>query len=152
MGLRNHIINFETYNLFLDDIRDPMECLAYTNEPRYGTREWVVVRTHDEFVQTVVNKWANGEFPELVSFDHDLADEHYDPTMYHGVDNYNQVAESFKEKTGLDSANFFVQWCIDQSIQLPECLVHSMNPAGRERIKQSIHDYDRFYKRFGNRG
>ena len=101
MGLKNHIMNFETYNLFLDDIREPRECLSYTNEPRYGTREWVVVRTHDEFVQTVVNRWANGEFPELVSFDHDLADEHYSPTCG-DADDY---PTEFEEKTGLDSTN-----------------------------------------------
>lgn len=152
MGYKNHIINFETYNLFLDDVRMPKDCLAYTNEPRYGTREWVIVRTHDEFVQEILNRWANDEFPELISFDHDLADEHYDPSMYHSQEGYEITAENFKEKTGYDSAKFFVDFCIQQSIELPECLVHSMNPIGRKKIIEVIHDYDRFYKKFGNRG
>jgi hypothetical protein len=148
--MRNHIINFETYSLFLDDIRDPRECLTYLHDPRYGTREWVVARTHDEFVGALLSRWSEGKFPELVSFDHDLADEHYDPSMYHGDSNYAEVSDKFKEKTGLDSAKFFVQFCIDQSIELPECLVHSMNPVGRERIKQTLNDYKKFIKRFGS--
>lgn len=151
MGLKNHIINFKTYNLFLDDFRNPTDCLTYLHEPRYGTREWVVVRSHDEFVNEVLYRWGNGEFPELVSFDHDLADEHYDPSMYHGTENYNEVAERFVEKTGLDSAKFFVDFCIQVSIQLPECLVHSMNPAGKDRIKETLKDYARYYARLSNR-
>jgi hypothetical protein len=150
MGLKNHIMNFKTYNLFLDDVRMPSDCLAYMTEPRFGTREWVIVRSHDEFVNTVLSQWNDGQFPELVSFDHDLADEHYDPAMYHGTENYNEVAKSFVEKTGLDSAKFFVDFCIQVSIQLPECLVHSMNPAGRDRIKETLKDYDRYIKRFGS--
>jgi hypothetical protein len=148
--MKNHIMNMKTYSLFLDDIREPRECLTYLHDPRYGTREWVVARTHDEFVSTILSRWAEGEFPELVSFDHDLADEHYDPAMYHGVDAYNDKAIEFKEKTGLDSAKFFVQFCIDVSIELPECLVHSMNPAGRERIRQTLFDYERYQQRFGS--
>ena len=152
MGFTKHIMNYETYNLFLDDVRQPTDCLSYTHEPRYGTREWVVVRSHDEFINEFLYRWSLDQFPELVSFDHDLADEHYDPAMYHSEENYNELAEKFTEKTGLDSAKFFVQFCIDQSIELPECLVHSMNPVGKEKIKQTIHDYDRFQKRFGSRG
>jgi hypothetical protein len=146
--MKNHIINFKPYSLFLDDIREPNECLTYLHEPRYGTRKWVVVRSHAEFVQLVVDKWNDGQFPELVSFDHDLADEHYDPTMYHGVDAYNAKSVNFKEETGNETARWFVQFCIDQSIELPECLVHSMNPSGKERIKQTLKDYDRYMSKF----
>jgi hypothetical protein len=126
MGLRNHIINFETYNLFLDDIRDPRECLAYTNEPRYGTREWVVVRTHDEFVQTVVNKWANGEFPELVSFDHDLACFDVDGN----------------EMTGKNAVDYVIGYCLDNDKPFPKSwYVHSDNTNGRQNIIGAITNY-----------
>ena len=144
--MRNHIINFKTYSLFLDDIRVPTDCTNYMREARYGTREWVTVRSHSAFVIEVAERFANGQFPELVSFDHDLADEHYDPTMYHGIDNYNVKAIQFKEDTGNESARWFVQFCIDNGIELPECIVHSMNPAGRERINQTLKDYDRYIK------
>jgi len=148
--MRNHIMNFKTYNLFLDDIRQPKDCLTYTHEPRYGTREWEVVRSHDEFISNVTRNWAEGKFPELVSFDHDLADEHYDPAMYHGVEAYNAKSVKFDTPTGNETAKWFVQFCIDQSIELPECLVHSMNPAGKQRIKSTLQDYERYIKRFGS--
>ena len=137
--MKHHINNMKTYSLLLDDFREPRDCLNYLEDPRYGTRDWVIARTHDEFVGIVQSRWAKNEFPELVSLDHDLAAEHYDPSMYHGVDAYNDKAKEFKEKTGLDSAKFFIQFCIDVSIELPECLVHSMNPAGKERIKQTLY-------------
>lgn len=139
-------MNFETYNLFLDDVRNPEDCVSYTNEPRYRTRKWVVVRTHNEFLTTILNRWTKGEFPELVSFDHDLADEHYNEEMYKSREAYDGLAEGFREKTGYDTAKFFVEFCVDQSIELPECLVHSMNPVGRKKIIEVIHDFDKIYK------
>lgn len=144
-------MNFKTYNLFLDDVRMPNDCLTYIQEPRYSTRKWVIVRSYDEFVQVLLNRWSDGEFPELVSFDHDLADEHYDPAMYHGEEAYNNAELKFTEKTGNECAKFFVDFCIQQSIELPECLVHSMNPIGRDKIKNTLKDYARYYARFSNR-
>jgi hypothetical protein len=144
-------MNYKTYNLFLDDVRMPSDCLTYMYDPRYGTREWVIVRSHEEFVSVFLHRWSNGEFPELVSFDHDLADEHYDPSMYHGEEKYNEAESKFTEKTGNESAKFFVQFCIDQSIALPECLVHSMNPIGRDKIKNTLKDYARYHARISNR-
>jgi hypothetical protein len=146
--MENKIINFKKYNLFLDDIREPTECLTYSSEPRYGTCNWIVVRSHAEFVQLVIDKYNNGEFPELVSFDHDLAHEHYDQSMYQEVDSYNEKIANFREETGNETAKWFVQFCIDKNIKLPECLIHSMNPYGKEKIKQTLKDYDRYISKF----
>jgi hypothetical protein len=126
---------FETYNLFLDDEREPKDC-TWMNDSRYTNFKWVVVRSHDEFVRTLTDRFNRNEVPELVSFDHDLAD----------------VGSNAREKTGNDSAKFLVQWCIDNSINLPECLVHSKNPIGKERIKQTINDYNRFQTRNNTQG
>ena len=117
----------QTYNLFLDDMREPNEC-TWMNDSRYTNLEWVVVRSHDEFVRTLSDRFKKNEVPELVSFDHDLADN----------------GGKAGEKTGYDSAKFLVQWCIDNSVSLPECLVHSKNPIGRERVRQAVNDYKRF--------
>ena len=70
------------YNLFLDDIRQPSDCLKYLTDERYSTEEWIIVRSHEEFVQLIQRKWTEREFVRLVSFDHDLNDEHYDPSMF----------------------------------------------------------------------
>jgi hypothetical protein len=137
----------KTYSLFLDDVRMPIDCVLYMRNQIYTNLEWVIVRSYTEFVNCIEERYKNGEFPNLVSFDHDLADEHYDPKMYHGVDSYNAASTKFTEPTGKECADWLVQFCIDNDINMPASIVHSMNPAGVERIKQSIADYNRYMSR-----
>ena len=134
------------YNLFLDDIRDPSVCMHYQtkympNDRReYTMSEWIIVRNYKEFTETIVANFSSGMFPGLVSFDHDLADVHYDPSTQ---------SESFeyKEETGLDCARFLVQFCISNELNLPEFYVHSANPIGAENIYRAMHDYFKFKER-----
>lgn len=113
------------YNLFLDDIRQPSGCNYVPSELRsvYLLNEWEVVRNYEEFVQIIKERGL----PKLVSFDHDLADIHYDPETW---------TESFKyqEKTGMDCAKWLVDYCLDNKKLLPEFLVHSQNPVGAKNI------------------
>lgn len=140
-------MNFRPYNLFLDDVRFLDEC-SYMNDPRYTTRNWIIVRSYDQFVSELQRRWEMGQFPELVSFDHDLADEHYHGSMFDSASAYNEAAQNFREKTGNDAAKFLVQFCIDHLIDLPECLVHSMNPVGRTNIKNTLLDWNRYQAKF----
>lgn len=122
------------YNLFLDDIRQPWEAgnYMYPVEVRslYRLKEWIIVRNYKEFVHCINE---NG-LPNLVSFDHDLADIHYDPATW---------TESFKyqEETGYDCAKWLVDYCIENTLKLPNFLVHSMNPVGRDNIKRYLENY-----------
>jgi hypothetical protein len=132
----------KTY-LFLDDFRNPGDCVNYMafriQDPAIYTREnWVVVRNYNEFVNYITE---NG-LPYYISFDHDLADEHYDPSMYHV--NYNDVAKSFKEKTGYDCAKWLVEYCLDNMKNLPNFIVHSMNPVGSKNISDYLNDFKSF--------
>ena len=132
----------KTY-LFLDDFRNPMDCINYMrlrvdDSTMYSREKWIVVRNYDEFVNYITN---NG-LPYLISFDHDLADEHYDPSMYSG--NYDDVAKNFKEKTGMDCAKWLVDYCLDNEKQLPKFVVHSMNPAGTKNISSLLNDFKKF--------
>lgn len=95
----------KNYNLFLDDIRIPENCMEYIG---------------------------------LVSFDHDLRDEHYHPSMYEGVQAYENAYKAFEHPTGRRSAEFLVKFCKENNVPLPECLVHTMNPAGKDRIRNTI--------------
>ena len=111
------------YKIYLDDVRTPID------------KDWIVVRNYEEFVNYITN---NG-LPYLISFDHDLADEHYDPSMYSG--NYDDVAKNFKEKTGMDAARFLVNLSMDTGIELPKIYVHSANPIGSQNIISYINNY-----------
>jgi len=104
----------------------------------YSREKWIVVRNYEEFVNYITN---NG-LPYLISFDHDLADEHYDPSMYSG--NYDDVAKNFKEKTGMDCAKWLVDYCIDRSEKLPKYVIHSMNPVGAQNILSYLNNFKSF--------
>ena len=108
--------------LFLDDIRDPKDVMYYIQNNIYW-QDWFIVRDYDEFVLWIE---SNG-LPDLISFDHDLADEHYT----HPTDIVNYP---YKEKTGFECAKWLVEYCEDNELKLPECMVHSANPIGADNI------------------
>ena len=56
-----------SYNLFLDDFREPEDAFNHTNNQLYLIG-WVIVRNYDEFVKTIEERGI----PEILSFDHDL--------------------------------------------------------------------------------
>ncbi len=107
----------KTYNLFLDDEREPQRVTFFWGDDRYTDLEWVVVRSHRAFVQEILDRFKQGQVPSLVSFDYCLGTT---------------------ENTGLDSAVFLNGWCKENSFDLPECLVHSMHISGRDEIWREI--------------
>lgn len=96
--------------------------------PMYLKEEWIIVRNYQQFVDWIL---ANG-LPDIISFDHDLADEHYA---------YSGSYETFKEKTGYDAAKWLVDFCMYEHLPLPECYVHSMNPVGADNIQKYLASY-----------
>jgi hypothetical protein len=137
----------EKYNLFLDDIRDPSVCVHYKtkympeNRREYTMSDWIVARNYQEFSEIIKSKFASGEFPGLISFDHDLADVHYE------ADSFSESFE-YHEETGADCAKFVVQFCLDHDLNLPEFYIHSANPQGADRIYNNMQDYFAFKERF----
>jgi len=89
--------------LFLDDIRNP-ENVTWIKLP---SGHWEIVRNYTEFCDHITK---NG-MPTFISFDHDLADEHYRQSMYNPDKHYSNYYTdgTFKEKTGFHCA----QWLID---------------------------------------
>ena len=113
-----------SYNLFLDDLREPNLFLK-------DTRTWVVVCTYNQFVDIITKQGL----PGFISFDHDLASEHYN----------DQSADysKFKEQTGYDCAKWLVEYCMKTNQPLPEYQVHSMNPIGKLNIQSLLESYKR---------
>ena len=120
--------------LFLDDVRNPSDCTLYMIEPAIYREEWDVVRNYNDFVSYIEK---NG-VPDVISFDHDLADEHYDPSMYESNKAYSEKSGSFKEKTGYDCVKWIAEYCVKNTIPFPISYVHSMNPVGRDNIRSVI--------------
>jgi hypothetical protein len=127
------------YNLFLDDKFTPHE-VGYTTtdekeRKRYLEYKWVIVKTYDDFVACVKDKGI----PSIVSFDHDLCDEHYEYILLD--ENWNKKDDeiiidydSFETKTGCHAAEWLIEYCSNYRKTLPIMMVHSKNKIGRKNI------------------
>ena len=114
-----------SYTLFLDDIRFPDNVNYY-----YGNNSNIVIaRTMDDAQWYVLHHGC----PSFISFDHDLAEEHY-------------VAGQ-GSNTGYDFAKWFCNY-----VRIARCLpnnfryhVHSMNPIGSENIDAYMKNFLKVY-------
>ena len=122
-----------TYNLFLDDYRIPHDAFLYTKDSDFIMLQWKIVTNYDEFVSLITKEYENGKFPNIVAFDHDLADIHYTEP----VGDYSDM----KEKTGYHCAQWLANFCMDNDIKLPSFKVHSMNPVGKKNIESYLNNY-----------
>jgi hypothetical protein len=118
------------YHLFLDDERYPKD-VVWLELPMVG---WTIVRNFKEFVETIQRDGV----PATVSFDHDLADEHYQE--YHVAHDEKMLSkgtfryDKMKEKTGYHCVQWLVEYCIDKNILILVYYAHTMNPIGKANI------------------
>lgn len=130
--------------IFLDDVRNPKDCLGYMYQrignlnPIYN-EEWLVCRNYNDFIKIVHQVYSKLETITHISFDHDLADEHYNFELMGDEARYNALRSGFKEKTGYDAAKWFISYYEEfgdnPPVPFPEIIVHSMNPVGRKNIE-----------------
>jgi len=127
------------YNLFLDDIRNPDWVMQYRTDTSYNKLKWVIVRTHDEFVNYI----SKNGMPSLISFDHDLADEHY------AYDRINVGIKSpipeFKEKTGYESLKWLCNHALDNKIPLSKIKFHTANYVGLKNMESYYYNFIKHY-------
>lgn len=134
MNINGVMFQTQKYNLFLDD--DPERIphkLAWIELPLV---EWTIVRNYKQFVETILQKGL----PQRVSFDHDLADEHYAEylsSVRDGKFSYKNV----KEKTGYHCCKWLIEYCLKKSLSFPEYYIHTQNPIGRANIQSLIDSY-----------
>lgn len=112
------------WGLFLDDERNP-EDVKWLNLP---AKNWVVARNFAEFIAAIEERGM----PSFISFDHDLADQHY---KLGAASNFRSFDYSkITEKTGMCAAKWLVEHCLDNKVAPPPFVVHSQNTCGRENI------------------
>ena len=118
------------YNIFLDDIRVPSD-VTWVSVPK---KDYLIVRNYDLFVKTIKHKGI----PDFISFDHDLADQHYGD----GLKNDNIKYDKYTEKTGYDAAKWLVGHYMDNfTSPFPQIYVHSANPVGAANIVNYINGF-----------
>ena len=130
--------------LFLDDYRIPLDCMQYmytrigSGQSIYLERDWDIVTNYPEFVKYILDYGV----PDLISFDHDLADGHYHKNMQQGVLNYeSEDFEKDEYKTGKHCAEWLCNYCLENKLTFPRYIVHSMNKVGTENIISYIENY-----------
>lgn len=134
--------------LFLDDYRIPLNCATYMHyktDCKVYHEKWNIVRSYKQFVEFIE---ANG-LPDIISFDHDLADvvelkEELDPNEWF---NFSEN----REYTGLDCAKWLIDYCIKHKKDLPKYIVHSANPIGAKRISDLLNDFKKYESKFRNK-
>lgn len=130
--------------LWLDDARNPfIDLEGKVPKVKDSILEWVL--NYEQFVQWI-EKYG---LPDIISFDHDLADEHYTPEYFWSNYEENKKyqewrSETYQEKTGMDCAKWLVDYCIDNDKELPEFYVHSANPVGADNIKGILNNYIKY--------
>lgn len=103
------------YRLYLDDMRDiPMGMVG--------------ARSVEEFKSIILDRGV----PAFISFDHDMADEHY---SHHS---HPLPYDSYVVPTGYHAAKWLVAHCRSVGSPIPEWRVHSLNPAGSDRIREVL--------------
>ncbi len=133
--------------LWLDDIRNPFINIEGKVPKKEDGKDYNInwVLNYEQFTQWIT-KFG---LPAAISFDHDLADEHYTPEYF--WDNYQESkkyqdwkANQYKEKTGKDCANWLVEYCMDNNKELPEIFVHSANPVGADNIRHLLQNFKKY--------
>ena len=133
--------------LFLDDIRIPKDAIGLVPSnlnQLYFENDWVVVRNFLEFCN-YIQKFG---LPDFISFDHDLADVHYNDLFSDkslSIPNSDIVLkyDEYSEKTGYECAKWLVDWCFDGSQKIPKFVVHSANPVGKKNIESYLNNADK---------
>lgn len=120
-------MEIQKLKLYLDDVRTP------TND------DWVVLRTYEEFVNTIKIKGL--ENIEVISLDHDLGDSAMIEYYTNVKNNYTLEYNNIQEKTGYDAAKFLVAESMNTKIPLPQIYVHSANPIGSSNMMGYINNY-----------
>ena len=120
--------------LYLDDQRTPTTTIP-------GYEPWKVVRNYEEFTKFI----SEFGIPDLISFDHDLAEEHIEDYFKQKLEIGWQQPDyaSYKEYTGLDCARWLVDLCQEKNLQLKAVSVHSHNPVGAANIQSLINGFKR---------
>lgn len=90
--------------------------------------DWHIVRSVNEAIAWV----KEHGFPDVISFDHDLAEEH-------------RAGDFFSQNTGYDFAKWLIEYDMDaHTMPLDfKFTVHSKNPIGSENIRMILENYMR---------
>lgn len=133
--------------LWLDDTRDPngyhsdgntwVSCFTPIQAPYEVT--WA--KNYNDFIKYI----SDNGLPNAICFDHDLGIENHAQRISEGMSKRQSRKLKPLEKSGYDCAKWLVDYCIDNSKQLPLYSIQSMNPVGKENIKCLLENFKKHF-------
>jgi hypothetical protein len=126
-------------NIFLDDFRHPYDAFHIWKDTDFLKLEWVIVRSHQEFVDKITTEFEKGNWPSLISIDHDLHPEHYEIGENANFQKFDYSLITVP--TGLQSAEWLIEFCKDNKLEMPAYKVHSQNTIGRKNITAALESF-----------
>ncbi len=124
--------------LWLDDTRNPLEDDWLVFSPIEQPFKVFWLKSYYEFVDWIT---AYG-LPDAICFDHDLGDN-FELREKGQFEHWFNVVEN-REYTGKDCANWLVDYCLDNNLDLPKYNIQSANPVGKENIKSLLENFQKF--------
>lgn len=134
MGKFNKIL------LWLDDTRDPNTgdwLLSYAPEWDKHRDNVVWVKNSQQFVD-YIKKWG---IPELIAFDHDLGEDLAIDLHLSGLSKKQARLAKKEVQSGFDCASWLVDYCMNYNKELPEWVVQSSNPVGKDNINGLLNNF-----------
>ena len=124
------------------DYKKPLDKPPYIDE-------WVQFKNLKEmkewfqaFLETNNCDVATSNFPEIISFGHDLVLEHTAAESIRPIGSPIFYSK-FKEPTGLQCAEWFTQWADKHEVTPKRLCVHTENPMGQARILDHLNNWKR---------
>lgn len=117
--------------LLLDDDRTVARCFDMTGNSAYLQGDWDVVTNFDEF-QDYIYRYG---VPDVISFDHDLNDLHYQ----HAKRFFFQYFEHVRfNDTGYHALRWLLMYIMYNMAQLPTIYFHTLNDYGKEKMQEAL--------------
>lgn len=124
--------------LWLDDMRNPFkDNWVYDYAPQFLGETIVWVKNYDEFTEWIK---YNG-LPHTIAFDHDLGEDVARDKVSKGMSKRQARIQKRETISGYDCAKWLVEYCIDNDLDLPNWVVQSANPVGKDNINGLLNNY-----------
>ncbi len=121
------MIYFYTMKIFLDDRINPYDIFQRDMDFDYYNNDWTIVRTYDDFINLI----ENNDNINIISFDHDLTNDHYRQESNINYDNMT-------DKCGYHCLKYFLENKFNPNTKLK---IHSFNPEGKMNMKNLINEH-----------
>lgn len=130
--------------LWLDDIRNPFIgdwLMQYAPQFAYDKGEIIWVKNYSEFIE-----WINTNgLPDMIAFDHDLGEDVAKEKVANGMNKRQARIQKRKTMSGFECAKWLIEYCINNKVELPQWIVQSANPVGRNNINDLLNNYCKHY-------